>query len=303
MSSNFSVPRTAYILQIHKNPDQANMFIKQIISEKHADVFIHLDKKNYVELNKNIIKHPNVKILQESIDVKWGDITLVDATLLLIKEVIAAGKKYNFVCIRSGQDMLVKNGFKDFLVNNKNKIFMNAYHVDRKEPHAAFVNVSWPKLARRLYINPFHPYRVLRRAIAYLYGLGWNLLPNRNALPENFKIYNGSNWFCMPFEVANYIIKFLNDNKWYYEVFRNSLVPDEFFFQTLIMNSKYKSDVVNNNLMYIKFGESLKSRNNPITLKMEHINVIKNSNEFFARKFDENVDKLVIEYFLNEARI
>ncbi|HEY2420386.1 MAG TPA: beta-1,6-N-acetylglucosaminyltransferase, partial [Neobacillus sp.] len=198
------------------------------------------------------------------------------------------------------QDLLVKNGFKEYLMNNKNKIFMNAYYVDKKEPHASFVNVRWPKLARRLYVNPFHPYRVLRRAIASLYGLGLNLLPNKSRLPNNFSIYNGSNWFCIPIHVAQYIIEFIDDNKWYYETFKNSLVPDEFFFQTIIMNSKFKSDVVNHNLMYIKFGETLKGRNNPITLRMEHINIIKNSNEFFARKFDESVDNQVIDYFSKE---
>lgn len=48
---NTTVPRTAYILQIHKNPDQVNGFINQIISEEQADVFVHIDKKhtmNYV---------------------------------------------------------------------------------------------------------------------------------------------------------------------------------------------------------------------------------------------------------------
>jgi hypothetical protein len=297
-----SIQRTAYILTIHKNPDQVNKFIKQIISEDHADVFIHIDKKN-TDLNEKIIRSPRVKILKENIDVKWGDITQVDATILLLKEVIATGNKYDFIVFRSGQDMLVKNGFTEFLSKNKNKIFMNAYHVDRKEPHAAFVNVSWPKFARKLYINPFHPYRVFRRVVSSLYGIGFNILPNKNTLPKDFSIYNGSNWFCIPLEVTKYILKFIDKNKWYYEAFKNSLVPDEFFFQTLIMNCEYKSDVVDNNLMYIKFGEALKNRNNPITIRMEHINVINSSNKFFARKFDENLDKLVIEYFSNEVRM
>ncbi|WML45805.1 beta-1,6-N-acetylglucosaminyltransferase [Neobacillus sp. PS3-40] len=303
MNSNSNVLRTAYILQIHKNPSQVNKFIKQIVSEEHSDIYIHIDKKSYAEMYPKIVAHPNVKILHESIDVKWGDITQVDATILLMKEVIATGKDYDFICFRSGQDLLVKNGFKDFLLHNKNKIFMNAYRVDRHEPHAAFVNVSWPKAMRSLYNNPFHPYRVLRRCIAMLYGFGWNILPNGNQLPEGFSIYNGSNWFCIPLVVARYVIRFLDENKWYYEVFKNSLVPDEFFFQTLIMNSKFKANVVNDNLMYIKFSETLKGRNNPITLKIEHIDIIRKSNEYFARKFDEDVDKAVIGYFASQVKM
>lgn len=295
--------RTAYILQIHKNTEQVNKFIKQIIQDGHTDVFIHIDKKNFDDLNKKIIKNPNVFILEESIDVKWGDISQIDCTTLLLKKVLSSGNEYDFVCFRSGQDMLVKNGFKDFLMNNKDKIFMTAYHVNQKEPHAAFVNVIWPSPTRGLYNNPLHPYRILRRSIMSLYGMGLKLFPNRITLPKSYSLYNGSQWFCIPYTVTKYIVDFLDQNQWYYDAFKNSLCPDEFFFQTLIMNSRYKSKVVNKNLMYIKFGESLKSRNNPVTLKMEHVEVIRKSDEYFARKFDENVDKLVIDYFSNEIRM
>ncbi|MEH7095828.1 beta-1,6-N-acetylglucosaminyltransferase [Neobacillus vireti] len=301
--STYSASRTAYILTIHKNPVQVNKFVKQVVSEGNADVFIHIDRKNYKELHSKLIPHANVIILKESIDVKWGDITLVDATNLLIKEVLKTGRNYNFVCLRSGQDLLVRSGFKEFLLNNPQKIFMNAYFVDKKDAHAAFANVSWPQSTRRLYINPFHPNRLFRRAIQSLYGLGINLFPNPHMLPQDFCIYNGSNWFCIPLEVAKYIIKFIEENNWYYKSFENSLCPDEFFYQTLIMNSHYKSDVVDNNLMYIKFGETLKSRNNPITLKMEHIETIRDSNKFFARKFDEKEDLKVIEYFEKSVKM
>ena len=289
--------RTAYILTIHKNPEQVNKFIKQIVLDDHADVFIHIDKKYYNNLVNKIVKHSNVIILKESIDVKWGDITQVDATNLLLKEVISTGVEYDFVCFRSGQDLLVKNGFKEFLMENKEKIFMNAYLVNRKEPHAAFANVSWPISSRKLYLNPFHPNRIFRRVIQVCYGVGLNLFPNPNNLPDSYSIYNGSNWFCIPFKVVQYINRFLEENEWYYKAFKNSLCPDEFFYQTLIMNSEFKTDVIDNNLMYIKFGDTLKTRNNPITLKMEHISTIESSNEFFARKFDEAIDNEVIEYY------
>ncbi|WP_251549823.1 beta-1,6-N-acetylglucosaminyltransferase [Neobacillus muris] len=297
-----TVAKVAYILQIHKNPCQVNKFIKQLIYEEHADVFVHIDKKQD-ELKNQIIKSPNVKILKQRIDVKWGDITQVDATLLLLKEVLASGINYDFICFRSGQDLLVKNGFGEFLGKNKNKIFMNAYRVKRREPHASFVDLKWPEWARRLYVQPYHPLRLLRRGMAALYSLGWNIKPNRNSLPKDYSIYNGSNWFCIPLNAAKYLLNFLDKNQWYYDAYKDSLVPDEFFFQTLIMNSKYKENVVNDNLMYIKFGESIKTRNNPITLTMEHVEIIKKSNEYFARKFDESIDQLVIDYFSEQVRM
>ncbi len=38
--------KTAFILQIHKNPGQVNKFIHQLISNDQADVYIHIDKRN-----------------------------------------------------------------------------------------------------------------------------------------------------------------------------------------------------------------------------------------------------------------
>ncbi|MED1205213.1 beta-1,6-N-acetylglucosaminyltransferase [Heyndrickxia acidicola] len=295
--------KTAYILAIHKNPEQVNKFIMQMVSENQGDVYIHIDKKSFDEIKDRIIKHPNVFILRKSIEVIWGDITQVDATLLLMKEVMKKGIPYNQICFRSGQDLLVKNGFSEFLFQNSDKIFMNAYPVDKKEPHAAFANVKWPRFARKLYINPLHPKRLFRRSIMVLYGYGVNLLPNRYILPKVFELFNGSNWFCMPLEAVKYIIEFIEKNDWYYKAFIDSLCPDEFFFQTLIMNSHFKSQVVNDNLMYIQFGVSLKSRNNPVTLRMEHISTIQSSNQFFARKFDQQVDSPVIEFFSEKVKV
>jgi len=294
---------TAYILQIHKNPNQVNNFIKQILSTEQSDIYVHIDKKSYHLLHDKIFKNPRVTILRECVDVVWGDISQIDATLLLLREVLSSGKKYDFVCLRSGQDLLVKNGFGEHLKNNKYKIFMSAYYIGKRDAAASFVNVKWPKFTRQLIINPYHPYRLVRRIVALLYRLGLNLIPNSNKLPENYVIYEGSQWFCLPYNVAHFIIDFLENNKWFYKVFEESLVPDQFFFQTIIMNSKYKYDVVNDNLMYIKFGDDLKSRNNPITLKIEHIDTIKTSNQYFARKFDENVDNQVIEYYSNHVTI
>ena len=77
--------RTAYLLQIHTNPQQVNMFINQLIAEGAADVFIHIDKRNYEKVYPTIIKNQRVKILEESIACEWGDISQVATTILLLK--------------------------------------------------------------------------------------------------------------------------------------------------------------------------------------------------------------------------
>ncbi|MBS4179132.1 beta-1,6-N-acetylglucosaminyltransferase [Lederbergia citrea] len=293
-----TTPRTAYILQIHKNSEQVNKFINQLIADDLADVYIHIDKRSYNQLHAKIIPSPNVKILQQRIVCEWGDISQIDTTLLLIKEVLASKNNYDFICLRSGQDLLVKNNFKDFLLENKSKIFMTLRKVSRG--NKGLMEINFPKFARKRYTS-VHPARIYRSVLQSLYRRGINISPNANQLPKEYSLYNGAQWFSIPIEVARYIIEFLDRNEWYYKYFANTLCPDEWFFQTLIMNSPYKVDLINNNLMFVKWGDTLSTRNSPQDLTYKDIQLIEESSYFFARKFNEKVDKLVIDYFAGKV--
>lgn len=292
-------PRTAYMLQVHKNPEQVNAFITQLVSGGQADVYVHIDQKSYKKMHEKIQKGPNIKILQENVSCEWGDISQIDATLLLLQEVINSHNEYDYVCLRSGQDLLVKNGFKEFLKGQNGKIFMSYRQLNRDS--LGLMKINWPKVTRKRYTTT-HPIRVFRRILLSLYGKGINIYPNHHKWPREFSFYKGSQWFTIPFEVAKYMIDYLNENEWYYQFFQNTLVPDESFFHTLILNSPYKSRVVNNHLFYLKWGESLSDRNSPQDLTFEDHKLIDESNLYFARKFDETIDKSVIEYYVKNIR-
>lgn len=291
-----TTPRTAFIIQIHKNPGQVNQFINQLIKEELADVYVHIDKRNYEELHGKIIKSENVKVLKHPIICEWGDISQIDTTNLLLREVVSSGNNYDFVCLRSGQDLLVKEGFKDFLLKNPNRVFMNFINTTWKNEGA--VKINWPKVTRHRYTSA-HPFRIYRRILKACYDKGINVLPNTNYWPEEYNFYCGSQWFTLPFEVVKYIIKFLDENEWYYDYFKQTYTPDEWFYHTLIMNSPFKTAVINNNLLYLIMGEKLSERNSPVFLTSKDIPTIEKSEHFFARKFDESIDRTVINYFAN----
>ncbi|RWR07863.1 hypothetical protein D4N35_012530 [Siminovitchia fortis] len=293
-----SKQKTAYILQIHKNPEQVNKFIKQLIAGDQADVYVHIDKRNYEQIHSKLIKNENVKVLDKAIVCEWGDISQVDTTILLLREVLAAKENYDFICLRSGQDLLVRNGFKDVLIKNKKSIFMTLRKVDKR--NSGLMEVNWPKITRRRYTS-FHPVRVYRSVVQSFYRKGINAFPNKNDWPEEYSLFNGAQWFSIPLEVAWYIIDFIDTNPWYYKYFENTLCPDEWFFHTLIMNSKYKEDVVNNNFMFVNWGKTLQTRNSPLYLEVNDIKAIEASGQYFARKFDQDIDLKVIDYFTDRV--
>lgn len=289
----------AYILLVHKNPEQVNMFLQQILKDEGSYAYIHLDKKCVGTMKDKIIKDPRVYILEESVDGSWGDISLVDATIMLLKEVVSSGREYDFVCLRSGQDLMVKDGYKEYLVENKDKNFMDLFEVEKSSSYASLVNMKWPKCTRKLYDN-MHPFRILRLVLKKSYGIGINLIPNIDKLPDNFSLYCGSQWFSISMKFAYYIVDFLNENPWYYKSFIESLAPDTWFFQTLIKNSPFSHTVINSNGIYLKWGSTFRDSNHPVTLTLSDTNDIERTENYFARKFDENVDKEVIQYFYDK---
>lgn len=298
-----SDPCIAYLLQVHKNPGQLNKFVEQIDRDSHSDIYIHIDKKSIGSISRDSIRGENIKVTEDSVDVTWGDISQVDATLCLLRALRASRRKYDFIIFKSGQDLLVKQGLNEHLRKNIDRIFMTIRHIKQNDAETYFVRIKWPAVTRRQYDSMLHPCRILRTSLIRLYRSGINLIPSRHMLPANYAFYKGSSWFCIPGDVVEYIMQFLEDNTWYYDAFKNALAPDESFFQTLIMNSPYAANVVNDNLTFLKFGNTYKNNNHAVTLTMKDLPEIEKSGKFFARKFDEGVDGKIIDYFCDKCRL
>jgi hypothetical protein len=68
-------------------------------------------------------------------------------------------------------------------------------------------------------------------------------------------------------------------------------VPDESFFQTVIMNSPYRNSVINNDRRHIEWR---RGPEHPRIWRHEDLNELLSSNAFFARKFNADVDDRII---------
>ena len=66
------------------------------------------------------------------------------------------------------------------------------------------------------------------------------------------------------------------------------LVPDEIFFQTLVLNSPHRDSVVDANLRYIDWP-------GPRVLRADDLDALLGSGMLFARKFDETVDAEILD--------
>jgi hypothetical protein len=113
-------------------------------------------------------------------------------------------------------------------------------------------------------------------------------------------LFTGETWFDITMELAEYFVDYLENNNWFYSAFIDALAPDRMFFNTLAVNSPYRGNIVNRAPIFEVWGGTYKTSNHPIIFTNSHKEEIENSDCFFARKFDINLDREIIEYFVNK---
>ena len=137
-----------------------------------------------------------------------------------------------------------------------------------------------------------------------IHKISKRLLPNRKFLHPHYDLYGGPGaTFCaLTKEAARYVIEYMEVNRKARIYAQFTHASDEFWFQTLIMNSPLKDKVINQPLWYIDWGGVSKHPRNLTVL--DYPSLVK-SGLFFARKFDAFEDEAVLDMLdlhLNERK-
>jgi hypothetical protein len=91
---------------------------------------------------------------------------------------------------------------------------------------------------------------------------------------------------------VNYILQFIEKNPNVKKFFRRVWGPSEIFYPTILLNSPLSSTLLNQSILYFDFSEGA---SHPRTLKKSDLEILKRSGKLFARKFNLNVDKDVLD--------
>lgn len=290
--------KIALMIQCHKNPEQINLFL-ETMTHPSIDFYIHVDKKS--NIGEKIIERENVWILPDScrIDVRWADISQIDATLNLLRYVFNHGS-YDFYWLCSGQDFPIKpiseivrwfesHTDNDFLevLQSKNTGAPVENNFDKRNavffPTWMLGSDNWKRIVKRIYTD-------------FTGGYNRTFHWARRKPINDFKFYFGSQWFCLTDRTLRWILTYLSDHPEYYNYFRNCNCPDESFFHTLVMNSPY-ADKRKTYLHYIDWREG---KHSPSILRMEDMDLLMKSDKLIARKFDTEVDAEIIKALIEK---
>ena len=280
----------AYVILCHKNPKQVNTLIERLNNE-YVEFFLHIDKKSSIQQE---IKQKNNIHFVDPINVYWGHYGQIECILNCYKAIKEKGY-FNYVHVLSGQDMPIKSNetIINFFKENQGKEFV----------HFGKTDINHHFLKNKLYerVSVYYPKFLTSRnkKIKYLrFGYVKFIMLTKlfkrklNDLPD--MIYYGANWMSITGGCMEYILEYVKAHSEYVNFFKNTFCGDELFFQTIILNSKYKDNVVDSTKRYVDWDTG---PDYPRTLTLKDVERIKNkgTDKFWARKFDISLSDKIVE--------
>lgn len=287
----------AYLIMAHNNFEILEKTLKLLDDEKN-DFYIHIDKKvkNFdFDTKKNTVKKSKI-FFTERTNVKWGHFSQIQCELILLKKAIS--NNYSYYHLISGVDMPIKSKDEiyNFFENNQGKEFITFQD-----------KVYNKKFNNRFNVYHLFPYYSRSKFKIFLYPIEklslflQKLLKIDRIKKSNIQFQKGANWFSITNGFAKYILK---NEKWIRDTFKFSSCCDEIFLQTLIVNSQYNSYIYISLDEYGNYVYDSKryidwNRGTPYTFRKEDFNSLISSKDLFARKFDLNIDREIIELIFN----
>ncbi len=274
--------KKAFIILAYKDPDQIKRLVNTLF-HKDFHFFIHVDKKFDIKPFKSLEHENNVTLLKERYRMEWASYRFIEV-FISITEKILKKENYDFISTFSGQDYPLKNPNKIYNYYNKN--------IDKSFITIENENSQWYEECKLRYEKYHLTYFKFKGAELVSKILNY-ILPKRK-FPKYNKIYGGprATWLTLSNEAAKYLIQVINKNKRLNIFFKFTWAPDEFLIPTILMNSKLKEKIILDSGRYIDWSEG---GYNPKVFNKKDINKLINCDKLYARKFDENIDKTVLD--------
>lgn len=312
MKTNFNV---AYLIMCHKNPNQVNRLISKLQSDNSV-CFVHVDSQADFTLEKM-----GGVLTKKRYHGALGSYSLVqisDELMRCAKEYEKEkGVHFSYFCLMSGQDYPLNNAafIHKGLFENYPTPYIDCTPctkgnwVYNGSNHSVWWNTANRKVNQWLQ-NPGVIRKLVKAPmfVADLITRNW-ANPRAKLSKNQIDLYGGSAWWILPDMMVSYLLetakRFGPGNKFY--PLTGVGVPEENYYQTLLMNSEFKNTirvnppemVAQNCKTYANFSpEGKPFTGHPYILTMEDAARLTElaKNRFFARKFDETVDSSVFDW-------
>ena len=233
----------AYLIIAHNDPENLNRIVKNLLNNENTFI-VHLDlKTNLNEFKSNLESSvlSKIEFIEDRTEVFWGDFSMVDAMLKLMKYAVNSGEIFDHLIFLSGNDYPIKSAKKisDFFNEYKGEEIIRAYNLSdngcrhcqsKIKNYWFFDNNKSSSMVGKI---------LMKSRILLFSPLKKGRFVKING--EKKPVYYGSQWFAITQECAKYIVCFYEKNPNFKKYFKHSFAPDEMFFHTIIFNSTFAS--------------------------------------------------------------
>ncbi|MFM2409327.1 MAG: hypothetical protein RL481_155 [Pseudomonadota bacterium] len=267
----------AYFILVHRLPEQFKRMFQSIYVPGNQ-YLVHVDRSSGSELQADIAAflapYQNTAML-ESRPAVWGGYSLVDAELRGMAQLLKMNAGWTHYINLSGQDFPLKTQpyIADFLRAHKGSQFIRFANQVKVRPETL-------NRISHFFVEAFG--RIFRTGIP------------RRAM-TGVTPYVGTQWKVVTRAFCEYACSSA-EAKPFRKFFRHSLIADESFFQTLMMNSGRHGTVINDDMRTIDWVPDGDIKLRPRTFGKSDAMRLTLSADFFARKFDANEDSVILDH-------
>lgn len=267
----------AYLILAHNEFHLLELLVKAL-DDSRNDIYVHIDAK-VGELPELSTANAGLTVLEDRVDVRWGDWSVVEAEYALFGAAYKEGE-YSYYHLLSGVDLPLKSQdyIHDFCDRNEGKEFIG-YTLTSITPEIV-------RKVQRYHLFPrdFKGAGFVKKAVRAGFIRCQEMLGiKRNG---NVDFTKGSQWVS----VTQQMVKlFLDSREWARKTFHHTFCSDEIVFQTLCWNSPLKDNIYNTEYDGTGCMRAIGWKDGQlIDWKASDYDALKSSPALFARKFNSS---------------
>lgn len=282
--------KSAYLIIAHDN-FQVLQCLLNALDSTDVDIYVHIDSKVDQLPDLNVCSSKLI-VLKNRKDVRWGNISQIEAELLLW-EVACSHGPYRHYHLISGTHFPLKPmaDIKSYFNRYKDKnifsyIYTDEYEIDLKIRRINLFTSTFKHRNQYIQVISQFCWKTVHK-IQKMFG--YKKYPT-------FVFYKASNWCSLTEAAVRYI---LSQKIQLIQTYKYSFCGDEFFAITALLQSELRGTIeFREDYLKVDFCDS-----NPRIYGLYDFDNLVNSNYMFARKFSDIDIKYIAEIYNNMQTI
>jgi hypothetical protein len=226
--------RIAYLILAHDQPAHLQRLVARL-SAPGAAFFVHIDAKS--DLAAFAALAPAVTFCQRRVNGAWGDISLVEATLELMRCAASGPGGFDRYVLLSGAcyPLYTPADIGAFFERHRTTEFIETF---------ALPDVRYGKPLERITQVSIRKGKPLRRFRWPLQNFLNRVLPLRDYRKVlKGELVTGSQWWCLSGDAVKYVLEMTAREPQVYRFCKFVDCPDEFYFQYVLWNSPFRASI------------------------------------------------------------